>query len=118
RTEEHIHAELLTLRLVTADEWSNKKSGGKPGRRNPKNSELCMPGSTDYIWQIIGQRNSEEAAAFHAIMCSQHSHCNLQKKQQRDYEKVFNGRFLRGRNLGADQRIIIGHLVQNAFRFA
>src|SRR5690606_37132705 len=56
RSEEHVDAEALPFRLATADRRSDVESGREPGRRNPKNSELHVPGPRDGVGEDRGER--------------------------------------------------------------
>jgi hypothetical protein len=103
--EEHIDAELLVSRFEPANVRSDKQPRGEPRRRDPEDTELNVPGAADDIRKIIRQRDAVKPVTFDAVMGRDHPDRDLYEEQKRNDDEVLDGRFLRRRQRGTDERV-------------
>ena len=84
---------------------ADEQSGCQPGRGDPEQAHLNVPGSRHAVRQPLGERKAVEAVTFDAVVRRDDSQQHLHQNQSRDDPEVFDRRLLRWRGFPAAERI-------------
>ena len=105
RAEQHIDAQALVLRFMPADCRADVQAGRQPRGGDPEDGDLQVPGARDGVGQVFVEREAVEALAFHAVVRGDGAHQDLHAPEDHDHEEVLDGRTLRRRGRGAEERV-------------
>ena len=95
--QEDKHAGPLALGLSPPHQRGKEEAAGHPGRGDPEDGQLQMPGARQIVGQVPGQVEAVEAAGLHPVMGQHAAQGRLPQEEQGDHCKVQGQGLLAGR---------------------
>ena len=105
---EHVDPPGLPARLKSRDHRRQIKSCSQPGRRDPENGQLHMPGTRERIRRDLGQREPVQVMAFHGIVGRNGPQRDLKADKQRDHPDVLDHGAHGGGRLNGCDGVLLG----------
>ncbi|MNS56322.1 hypothetical protein D3C72_891780 [compost metagenome] len=110
--EEEVHAQALELGLVAGHRRGDVEARRQPGRRDPEDAQLRVPGARHRVGQHLVDRDAVEGAAFDAVVGRHDAHEHLRHYQGAHHPEVLERGPHRGRGARVDGRVALGHHVR------
>src|SRR5262249_46828773 len=107
RSEKGEHSGLLSSRLAPSDQRSEEQSSRDPGRRDPEDRELEMPGPQEVVGKPGREIEAVEGSGLDPIMGERAPREGLQQEEQRDHSEVQAGGLLARCQLPARQPVLV-----------
>ncbi len=106
--KQNVHPQTLSLGFGAADQRADKQAGRQPGRGDPKNSQLHVPGASDAVGQPLGKGKAVKGISLDAVVRRDDAQQHLHENQCGNDPKIFERGLLRRRGLPTAQRIDVG----------
>ena len=86
-TEESVHAGFLATRLLATHPGRQEKAAAYPGRSDPEDRELEVPGAHQRVGQEPSEVEAVEASRLHAVVGKRASQERLRQEEERHHGK-------------------------------
>ena len=89
--KKEVDTQTLAVGFSPGNGRSEAQTGRQPGRCNPQDAELNVPGPGQRVRQPVGQRDTVEAGSFDSVMGRDNAHQHLDNKQRSNDPEVLPG---------------------------